>query len=105
MEVKNKEMARVAVIILNWNGEKLLREFLPSVVKYTDPGLGRIVMWRSLPDGWNLWSLSWTKIRGLQQCNLKFWLIRTGIISSMRGLAEGLSIPWVSHFAGDGFWT
>lgn len=44
MEVKNKEMARVAVIILNWNGEKLLREFLPSVVKYTDPGLGRIVV-------------------------------------------------------------
>ena len=37
-------MARVAVIILNWNGEKLLREFLPSVVKYTDPGLGRIVV-------------------------------------------------------------
>ena len=146
-------MARVAVIILNWNGEKLLREFLPSVVKYTDPGLGRIVvadnaseddsvrileqefpevelirfsqnhgfaggynravglvpeeivvlLWRSLPDGWNLWSLSWTKNRGLQQCNLKFWLIRTGIISSMRGLAEGLSIPWVFRFAGDGF--
>ena len=44
MEVKNKEKARVAVIILNWNGEKLLREFLPSVVKYTDPGLGRIVV-------------------------------------------------------------
>ena len=44
MELKNKEMARVAVIILNWNGEKLLREFLPSVVKYTDPGLGRIVV-------------------------------------------------------------
>ena len=44
MEVKNKEMARVAGIILNWNGEKLLREFLPSVVKYTDPGLGRIVV-------------------------------------------------------------
>lgn len=37
-------MARVAVIILNWNGEKLLREFLPSVVKNTDPGLGRVVV-------------------------------------------------------------
>ena len=27
-------MKRVAVVILNWNGEKLLKEFLPSVVKY-----------------------------------------------------------------------
>lgn len=37
-------MARVAVIILNWNGEKLLQEFLPSVVKHTDPDLGRVVV-------------------------------------------------------------
>jgi len=35
---------RVAVIILNWNGEKLLREFLPSVVKNTNPDLGRVVV-------------------------------------------------------------
>lgn len=37
-------MARVAVIILNWNGEKLLREFLPSVVECTDAGLGKVVV-------------------------------------------------------------
>ncbi len=35
---------RVAVIILNWNGEKLLREFLPSVVKYTNQDLGRVIV-------------------------------------------------------------
>ena len=35
---------RVAVIILNWNGEKLLREFLPSVVKNTNADLGRVVV-------------------------------------------------------------
>lgn len=35
---------RVAVIILNWNGEKLLKEFLPSVVNCTDPDLARIVV-------------------------------------------------------------
>ena len=35
---------RVAVIILNWNGEKLLREFLPSVVKNTNTELGRVVV-------------------------------------------------------------
>lgn len=37
-------MCRVAVIVLNWNGEKLLKNFLPSVVKYTDPQLGRVVV-------------------------------------------------------------
>lgn len=37
-------MARVAVIVLNWNGEKLLREFLPSVVRCTDPELGRVIL-------------------------------------------------------------
>ena len=35
---------RVAVIILNWTGEKLLREFLPSVVKNTNTDLGRVVV-------------------------------------------------------------
>ena len=35
---------RVAIIILNWNGEKLLREFLPSVVKNTNADLGRVVV-------------------------------------------------------------
>lgn len=37
-------MAKAAVIILNWNGEKLLREFLPSVVEHTDPAWGRVVV-------------------------------------------------------------
>lgn len=29
-------MKKVSVVILNWNGEKLLAQFLPSVIKYTD---------------------------------------------------------------------
>ncbi len=32
---KRKSMGKVAVVILNWNGKKLLDEFLPSVVKYS----------------------------------------------------------------------
>ena len=28
-------MKRVAIIILNWNGSKLMRQFLPSVVRHT----------------------------------------------------------------------
>ena len=34
----------VAVIILNWNGEKLLREFLPEVIATTDPAIARIIV-------------------------------------------------------------
>ena len=34
----------VAVIILNWNGERLLRQFLPEVIATTDPRLGRIIV-------------------------------------------------------------
>lgn len=30
-------MTTIAVVILNYNGEKLLRQFLPSVVEYSDP--------------------------------------------------------------------
>ena len=37
-------MKPVAVIILNWNGEKLLREFLPSVVANTDPDIADVIV-------------------------------------------------------------
>ena len=29
-------MIKIAVVILNWNGQKLLEKFLPSVVKYSN---------------------------------------------------------------------
>ncbi|MGL5683211.1 MAG: glycosyltransferase family 2 protein [Marinifilaceae bacterium] len=35
---------RVAVVILNWNGEQLLREFLPSVIANTNSELARVVV-------------------------------------------------------------
>lgn len=34
--------ARTAVVILNWNGEKFLRQFLPTLVANTNPELARI---------------------------------------------------------------
>lgn len=37
-------MNPIAVIILNWNGEKLLKEFLPSVVANTDPALADVIV-------------------------------------------------------------
>jgi len=39
-----KKMKPIAVIILNWNGERLLREFLPSVVANTDPTLADVIV-------------------------------------------------------------
>lgn len=37
-------MKRFAVIILNWNGQKLLETYLPSVLEHTDPALGKVVI-------------------------------------------------------------
>lgn len=34
----------VAVVILNWNGRRLLGEFLPSVVQHTPPNVGRVIV-------------------------------------------------------------
>lgn len=38
------EMKKIAVIILNWNGEKLLTEFLPLVIANTDAELAQIIV-------------------------------------------------------------
>ena len=40
----NSSEPKVAVIILNWNGAKLLREFLPSVVEHTPQSVGRVIV-------------------------------------------------------------
>lgn len=37
-------MKRFAVIILNWNGEQLLEQYLPSVIENTNPELGKVVV-------------------------------------------------------------
>lgn len=37
-------MPPVAVIILNWNGSRLLREYLPAVIASTDPAVGRVIV-------------------------------------------------------------
>lgn len=37
-------MKKVAVIILNWNGESLLQRFLPSVVRNTSGELGTVIV-------------------------------------------------------------
>ena len=37
-------MKKVSIIILNWNGSKLLRKYLPSVVKYTDGEIADVIV-------------------------------------------------------------
>lgn len=41
---KKQDAADVAVIILNWNGERLLREFLPEVIATTDSSIARVIV-------------------------------------------------------------
>ncbi len=40
----NSTIKPVSVIILNWNGEKLLREFLPSVVRHTPTDIATVIV-------------------------------------------------------------
>ncbi len=45
VSVTNKSLKTpVSVIILNWNGAKLLEEFLPSVIRHTPVGIGHIIV-------------------------------------------------------------
>ena len=37
-----KKNKKISIIILNYNGKKLLKKFLPSVVKHSDPKLSRV---------------------------------------------------------------
>lgn len=37
-------MKKVAIVILNWNGEKLMEEFLPSVIKYSPKEIADIIV-------------------------------------------------------------
>lgn len=37
-------MSKISVIILNWNGNKLLHEYLPSVVQYSNPDIADIIV-------------------------------------------------------------
>lgn len=37
-------MSRFSVVILNWNGEKLLKQFLPAVIRNTDPEKAEVIV-------------------------------------------------------------
>ena len=37
-------MIKAAIVILNWNGKNYLEKFLPSVSKYSDPNISRVIV-------------------------------------------------------------
>ena len=39
-----KQSKKIAVLILNWNGVKLLETYLPSVIKYNSPDAEIIIV-------------------------------------------------------------
>ena len=69
-------MKRVAVVILNWNGEKMLREFLPDVVRHST-GAEIVVADNASTDG------------SLQMLEREFPLVRRIVLDRNHGFAQG----------------
>ncbi|MBR4930185.1 MAG: glycosyltransferase family 2 protein [Bacteroidaceae bacterium] len=69
-------MKRVAVVILNWNGEKMLREFLPDVVRHST-GAGIVVADNASTDG------------SLQMLEREFPTVRRIVLDRNHGFAQG----------------
>ena len=69
-------MKRVAVVILNWNGEKMLREFLPDVVRHST-GAELVVADNASTDG------------SLQMLEREFPTVRRIVLDRNYGFAQG----------------
>ena len=69
-------MKRVAVVILNWNGEKMLREFLPDVVRHST-GAEIVVADNASTDG------------SLQMLEREFPAVRRIVLDRNYGFAQG----------------
>ena len=69
-------MKRVAVVILNWNGEKMLREFLPDVVRHST-GAEIVVADNASTDG------------SLQMLEREFSTVRRIVLDRNHGFAQG----------------
>ena len=69
-------MKRVAVVILNWNGEKMLREFLPDVVRHST-GAEIVVADNASTDG------------SLQMLEREFPTVRRIVLDRNHGFAQG----------------
>ena len=80
-------MKRVAIIILNWNGSKLMRQFLPSVVRHTPDWAEVIVADNGSTDD------------SLELLRTHFPTVKTLVFDRNYGFAEGYNraIAAVDH--------
>ena len=69
-------MDKVAIVILNWNGEKMLRKFLPSVIEHS-PQAQIYVADNASTDG------------SMELLRTQFPMVRTIVLDRNWGFAEG----------------
>ena len=70
-------MKKVAIVILNWNGEQMLRRFLPSVLQYSEAVADIVVADNASTDA------------SLALLEKKFPTVRTIVLDRNYGFAEG----------------
>lgn len=68
---------KIAIVILNWNGEKMLAKYLPTVVKYANPEAEVIVADNASTDG------------SVKLLNTQFPTVKQIILDKNWGFAEG----------------
>ena len=70
-------MAKVAIVILNWNGQKMLAKFLPNVIEYSRQDAEIWVADNSSSDG------------SMHLLETQFPLVKTIVLEQNFGFAEG----------------
>ena len=70
-------MKKVAIVILNWNGEQMLRRFLPSVLQYSEAVADIVIADNASTDA------------SLALLEKKFPTVRTIVLDRNYGFAEG----------------
>lgn len=83
----NQSLPKVAVLILNWNGADMLREFLPQVIENTNAELARVVV---VDNG--------STDSSRQVLAEEFPQVETLLLDKNYGFAEGYNLA-VKHYA------
>lgn len=79
--MEEKEMNKISVVILNWNGCEMLRSFLPSVVRYSQAeGVEVVVADNGSTDA------------SVEMLREEFPLVRVIVLDENRGFADGYNL-------------
>lgn len=101
---------KVAIVILNWNGRKLLEEFLPSVVRYSKEGTVYVADNASTDDSVEFVESHFPSVKIIR--NTKNWGFANGynealallkedlfiLLNSDVQVTEGWLVPLIAHF-------